>query len=99
MSYADLSGFDEVIKRNKKVMELLRLSAYSKKPFKLRPNKWYQWINPFWWRRAKQMEKLMVFLWKENKMDEKVRVFVEDALIYGSATMQAPFVKPDESVS
>jgi len=29
------------------------------KKIKIRPKKWYQWINPWWWKKARATEKIV----------------------------------------
>jgi len=49
--------------------------------FKLKPKHWYQWLNPYWWRKAKIAEEAMNYMFreKEGEINQKIKRH----LIYG----------------
>jgi hypothetical protein len=47
------------------------------------PKHWYQWINPFWWRRRKLILAILDYQWEHEGMKDKVEKAVKDAILYG----------------
>lgn len=50
-----------------------------KYPFDIRPKHWYEWINPFWWKRRKIALTLLNHEWEKYR-EELEAAFLEAIL-------------------
>ena len=49
----------------------------------VKPKHWYQWINPFWWRNQRKIEKFLNWVAYENNIPKKCEDAYIDMLTYG----------------
>lgn len=63
--------------------------------FRLRPRRWRDWVNPFWWRRARVTEDLVLFYMVENDTDKKLEQMLLDMAVYGSGSIEMNYPKED----
>jgi len=52
--------------------------------FKIRPEHWWQWINPFWWRNARRVHKIMEYQWDHGGKEEFEKKY-RNAVLYGTS--------------
>lgn len=53
-------------------------------PFVLKPKHWWDYINPFFWRRKRIVEAILKYEWE--KANPAVYKAVKDALLYGEGS-------------
>jgi len=52
--------------------------------FTIRPTRWWDWINPFFWRRARRVEAFMEWQWKQIDGDKRMDEAIRNAYLYGT---------------
>lgn len=57
-------------------------------PFIIRPKRWYDWINPYWWRRAKLTKRIADYMWEKEGMEEKISEAIRDCYTYGTGIIE-----------
>lgn len=59
-------------------------------PFTIHPKHWWQYLNPFWWKRKRMIEAFIDYHWAQMGVKEKVEEAVRDAYLYGEGSVEWP---------
>lgn len=62
------------------------------KYFDVKPLHWYEWINPFWWRRRRTIQAVLDYQWEKYGKDKFEKAY-RDAMIYGKGIADIDFEK------
>jgi hypothetical protein len=54
------------------------------KPFSIKPKHWWTYLNPFWWKKKRIIERLLEYQWK-NGGEAEAEKRIKNALLYGTS--------------
>jgi len=58
------------------------------KYFTIDAKHWWNYLNPFWWRRRKHIEALIEWQWKREGMSKKIEKAIRRAYLYGHGSVR-----------
>lgn len=64
-------------------------------PFTLKPTRWWDYLNPFWWQKKRIVEKVMNYTWDAHGLEEKINEALKDAIRYGKGKIPMDWVPKD----
>lgn len=56
----------------------------TKFPFSIKPQHWYDYLNPLWYRKRRVVLVVMEHVWKTEGLEQKMNNAIRDAFIYGT---------------
>jgi len=57
-------------------------------PFEVKPKHWWDYLNPFWWRKKRAVEALARCMWAKHDLSRKLDKALHDALLYGEGVLR-----------